>query len=100
MDGEAVLLTGASGCIGAEVARELGARGARLAISARRAGMLEEVAESVARAGGSRPGVLTADLGRRGEAAELSRGAEDGPGAGDGVINNAAGGPPGAAWAA
>src|SRR4051812_40004125 len=98
MDGEAVLLTGASGSIGAEVARQLGARGARLAISARRAEMLEEVADSVARAGGSRPVVLTADLGRRGEASELARRAEDALGEIDVLINNAGASMQGLAW--
>ena len=48
-----VLITGASSGIGAAVARELGAAGARLMIGARRTDRLEAVAEEIWAAGGT-----------------------------------------------
>ena len=42
-----LLLTGASSGIGRELARELGARGAELAISARRRSLLESLAKEI-----------------------------------------------------
>src|SRR5215212_5515633 len=50
--GKVVLVTGASSGIGRALALELGKRGARLGLTARRAPELSEVAEEVARAGG------------------------------------------------
>jgi short-subunit dehydrogenase len=84
-----ILLTGASGAIGAEVARQLAADGAHLALSARREGRLHTLADEIAAAGGAHPIVLAADLGRRGEAAELGRRAVEGLGAVDVLVNNA-----------
>src|SRR3954454_13717690 len=72
MEGKTVLLTGASGAIGSEVARRLAARGARLVLSARRADLLEQLADEVATAGAPRPLVAPAALARRGAAAELA----------------------------
>src|SRR4051794_9355404 len=98
LDGRNVLLTGASGAIGAEVARRLAARGARLCISARRTGLLDELAEAIARDGGTRPVVAAADLGRRGEAADLARRASDALGGVDVLINNAGASMQGLSW--
>jgi NADP-dependent 3-hydroxy acid dehydrogenase YdfG len=47
-----VLITGASSGIGRALALELGKRGARLGLTARRAEELSKVAEEVSRAGG------------------------------------------------
>ncbi|MDX6699466.1 MAG: hypothetical protein QOE65_2863 [Solirubrobacteraceae bacterium] len=90
--GARVLLTGASSGIGRELARELAARGGVLAVSARRRDRLESLADEIEGAGGARPTVIVADLGRRGEA---SRVAEEAQGALDRVdvlVNNAGGG--------
>jgi short-subunit dehydrogenase len=100
IEDRAVLLTGASGAIGAEAARQLGARGARLAISARREDRLHELADEVARAGGERPVVLAADLGQRGSAASLAERAIGALGAVDVLINNAGASMQGLSWLA
>ncbi|TDC84778.1 SDR family NAD(P)-dependent oxidoreductase [Actinomadura sp. 7K507] len=67
-----VLVTGASSGIGRALALELAGRGARLAIAARRAANLEEIADRIAAAGGPRPHVLETDLSRPGAAADLA----------------------------
>jgi len=94
MEGKTVLLTGASGAIGSEVARRLAARGARLVLSARRAELLEQLADEVATAGAPRPLVAPADLARRGAAAELAAAAGDV----DVLINNAGASMQGLSW--
>ena len=50
--GRVVLITGASSGIGRALALELGKRGARLGLTARRAEELLRVADEVSRAGG------------------------------------------------
>lgn len=98
VDGKTVLLTGASGAIGADLARVLGARGARLCISARRTELLEALADEVAGDGGARPLVLPADLSRRGEASGLAARARDAVGPIDVLINNAGSSMQGLTW--
>jgi short-subunit dehydrogenase len=58
LQGSTVLLTGATGGIGQEIARTLDEGGARLLLSARRADQLERIAAEL----GGRPEVLPADL--------------------------------------
>jgi uncharacterized protein len=87
-----VLLTGASSGIGRELARELGRRGAALAIAARRRERLESLAEELASGGYIRPTVIEVDLSRRGEAHRLAGEAESALGMIDILVNNAGGG--------
>jgi short-subunit dehydrogenase len=87
-----LLVTGASSGIGRELARELGARGAALAISARRRTLLEELAEEISGDGIPAPVVLEADLSQTGGARALATKAEEALGRIDVLVNNAGGG--------
>src|SRR3954469_15413055 len=98
LQGKVVLLTGASGAIGAEVARRLAGQGARLALSARRAERLVALADEIAASGATQPLVLAADLAEHGAAAGLAARALDGLGEVDVVINNAGASVQGLAW--
>ena len=80
IDGARVLLTGATGGLGGEIARELAGRGARLVLSGRRTEVLEPLAAEV---GGE---TLAVDLADRDDVARLAREA----GAVDVLVANAA----------
>jgi short-subunit dehydrogenase len=69
-DGRIIVITGASGGIGAEVARQLGRQGHRLVLAARRQAELEQVADEVAGVGGRAVPVVT-DVTRRLEVERL-----------------------------
>lgn len=66
IDGSRILLTGASGGLGAAIARELGGRGARLVLTARRRDLLDRLASET----GSE--VVVADLSDRTDVERLS----------------------------
>jgi short-subunit dehydrogenase len=65
--GKAVLITGASSGIGAELARQLAQRGALLTLAARRAELLALLAESIRKASGASPLVIECDVTRDGD---------------------------------
>jgi short-subunit dehydrogenase len=92
ISGSRILVTGASSGIGRDLARELTAGGAVLAISARRRALLDDLAEEIVAGGGAAPVVLEADLSQRGTAALLASEAESALGHVDVLINNAGGG--------
>jgi uncharacterized protein len=92
IEGSRVLLTGASSGIGRELAKELAARGARLALAARRRPLLESLAEEIGGGSGLDPAVLEVDLSERGEARGLAAAAREALGEVDVLINNAGGG--------
>jgi short-subunit dehydrogenase len=92
ISGSRILVTGASSGIGRQLAKELAARGAVLAISARRGELLEALAEEIGPGGAAAPVVLEADLSRRGAAELLASEAESALGRIDVLVNNAGGG--------
>jgi short-subunit dehydrogenase len=69
LGGSTVLLTGATGGIGQAIARDLGARGARLLLSGRRRDVLESLRDEL----GSTAEVLVADLADASDAWELGQ---------------------------
>ncbi len=88
LSGYRALVTGASGGIGAEVARSLARRGAALVLNARRTEVLEQLAAELRRDHAVTVEVLTADLSQSGAAARLWTAATAGA-AVDVLINNA-----------
>ena len=98
MSEKRVLLTGASGAIGAEVARQLSATGARLVLSGRREERLRELAGAIERQGAPSPAVIPADLSSRGDAEQLAAQAVEALGGVDVLINNAGASAQGLGW--
>ncbi len=90
LEGTHALVTGASSGIGAAISKLLAQRGVRLALSARRAELLETLAERIGAQYGTRPTVLPADLAVEGVAAELATHASSALGSID-ILVNAAG---------
>ena len=90
--GKTALVTGASSVgIGRVIAMGLAEEGARVAITARRQNLLEEVAEAIRAAGGIEPVVLPADLYDPDTPKRLAQAARDELGQVD-ILVNAAGG--------
>ncbi|WP_298216975.1 3-oxoacyl-[acyl-carrier-protein] reductase [Acidocella sp.] len=85
LTGKTALVTGASGGIGAEIARALHGQGAEVALSGTRREALEALAAGL----GGRAHVLPADLSLPEEAARLIEAAESAMGKVDILVNNA-----------
>jgi 3-oxoacyl-[acyl-carrier protein] reductase len=88
------LVTGASIGIGRGVALGLAREGVRLALAARRAELLEDVAAEVVAAGAVRPVLISEDLLLEGAPARIARAALAGLGSVSILINNAGGSRP------
>ena len=91
LKGRTALVTGASTGIGRGIALALAEEGASLAIAARRANLLEEVAEAIVGKGGRRPVVIVSDLYAEDAAATQAAAATKGLGHVDILVNNAGG---------
>lgn len=85
LEGRKALVTGASGGIGASIARALHGQGAEVVLSGTRQGALDEVAAEL----GSRVHVITANLSDRESTDALAKSAEEAMGAVDILVNNA-----------
>ena len=85
------LVTGASTGIGRGIALALATEGVRLAISARRVALLNEVADEIVSRGGHRPVVIASDLYAEDAATTLTDAAMVGLGSVDILVNNAGG---------
>jgi 3-oxoacyl-[acyl-carrier protein] reductase len=91
LGGKTALVTGASVGIGRGIALSLAAEGVRLAVSARRVALLEELAEEIVAAGGVRPVIIESDLYAEDAAKQLAAAAVAGLGHVDILVNNAGG---------
>jgi 3-oxoacyl-[acyl-carrier protein] reductase len=85
------LVTGASAGIGKGIALALAAEGVRLAISARRVALLNDLADEIVANGGYRPVVIESDLYAEDAAQKLAAAALAGLGRVDILVNNAGG---------
>jgi 3-oxoacyl-[acyl-carrier protein] reductase len=91
LNNKTALVTGASTGIGKSIAMGLAREGVQLAISARRVGLLNEVADEIVKQGGKRPVVIEADLYADDAAKTLAAAAIKGLGRVNILINNAGG---------
>jgi 3-oxoacyl-[acyl-carrier protein] reductase len=89
--GKTALVTGASAGIGRGIALALAGEGVRLAVSARRRGKLDELADEVVAAGGTRPLIIEQDMMAGEAAARVASAALAGLGSVDILVNNAGG---------
>jgi 3-oxoacyl-[acyl-carrier protein] reductase len=92
--GRTALVTGASMGIGRGIALALGREGVRLAVCARRAGLLEELAAEIVVAGGPKPVLVVEDFMAEGAPARIAEAALKGLGSVAILINNAGGSRP------
>jgi 3-oxoacyl-[acyl-carrier protein] reductase len=89
--GKTALVTGASMGIGWAIAKGLAREGVRLAIAARRADLLERLADEIADAGAERPVVVIQDMMAEDAHDNIRAACEAGLGSIDILINNAGG---------
>lgn len=88
LDGKTIIVTGASGGIGAEAAQKFASHGARVVLGARRAELLGQIARDISQDGGEAV-FLAGDVGDGQYAADLVSLAEEKFGGLDGAFNNA-----------
>jgi NAD(P)-dependent dehydrogenase (short-subunit alcohol dehydrogenase family) len=88
LDGKVAIVTGASGGIGRAIAEAFAAEGARVVLAARSTDKLDELARSIAAAGGTALAVTT-DVTREDEVARLFARTIDAYGTLDVLVNNA-----------
>lgn len=93
LEGRVALVTGASAGIGAEFARMLAARGAHVALVARRADRLQALANELQREHGVRTAVIAMDLAAPKACARVLAACRDALGDPDILVNNAGYGP-------
>jgi 3-oxoacyl-[acyl-carrier protein] reductase len=91
LQGKTALVTGASAGIGRGIALALAAEGVHLALTARRANRLQELAVEIVAAGGVKPSLIEQDLSADGAPQRLARSAVDALGGVDILVNNAGG---------
>ena len=91
LKGRAALVTGASVGIGRGIARALATEGVRVAVTARRAEKLRELAAEIVAAGGPQPVLIEQDMYAEDAAARLAESAREGLGHVDILVNNAGG---------
>ena len=89
--GRTALVTGASVGIGRAIALALSAEGVRVAVTARRADKLRELADEIVAAGGAEPVLIEQDMYAEDAAARIATAARAGLGAVDILVNNAGG---------
>jgi len=94
LEGKTAVVTGASIGIGRGIALALAREGVRLALVARRAELLEEVAAEIAAIGRDQPVIIAADLIKEGAPEAIANAALAGLGAVNILINNAGGSRP------
>jgi 3-oxoacyl-[acyl-carrier protein] reductase len=94
LQGKTALVTGASVGIGRGIALALSREGVRLALMARRAPLLGEVADLIVAAGGTKPALIVEDLLQEGAAVRIARAALAALGGVDILVNNAGGSRP------
>jgi 3-oxoacyl-[acyl-carrier protein] reductase len=92
--GKTALVTGASTGIGRGIALALGREGVRLALMARRANLLDEVATEIVAAGGVKPVLIVEDFMQEEAPARIAKAATDQLGPVGILINNAGGSRP------
>jgi 3-oxoacyl-[acyl-carrier protein] reductase len=94
LTGKTALVTGASVGIGRGIAVALSREGVRLALMARRAPLLEEVAALIVAAGGAKPVLIADDLLQERASVRIATAALEALGSVDILINNAGGSRP------
>jgi len=94
LKGRSALVTGASMGIGRAIALALAEEGARLAVVARRQALLQQLAEQVVAAGGTRPAIIVQDIMAPDAAQRISTAAPAALGGVDILVNCAGGSRP------